>query len=102
MKINKAIKDNIIKVLSSYSGIEKIVLFGSRAQNQSQEISDIDLAIFGKNLSASDISIIRDDLEQNIKTPLKFDIIHFDALTKEFLKNNILKEGIVLYEHKKD
>jgi len=100
MKLDKKLRNEIVRLICRRKKVKKIVLFGSRATNQSRKVSDIDLAIFAKNLSAVDISLIKDDLEENIKTPLKIDLIHFEALTKKQLKNDILKEEVVLYESK--
>ena len=100
MTLDKRLADKIVRLIRSRKEIDKIVLFGSRANGQSRKTSDIDLAIFAKNLTSIDISLIKDDLEENIKTPLKIDVIHFEALTKEELKKDIINEGVVLYESK--
>lgn len=100
MTLNQTLLSQIIDVVNTRKKVNKIVLFGSRATNNAKRTSDIDLAVFGKNLSDGDVSLIRNDLEEEVKTPLKFDVVHFETLTKEGLKNDILKEGIVIYESK--
>ncbi len=100
MKLEKRLADEIVKLILSRKKVDRIVLFGSRVNGQSRKTSDIDLAILAKNLTATDISLIKDDLEENIKTPLKIDVIHFEGLTKQELKDEILKEGVILYESK--
>ncbi len=92
----------IIKLILAHKGLEKIVIFGSRANDSFKDNSDIDIAIFGKNWKDKDINIVKNSLEVFIKTPLKFDIVNFHNLKKPALKENILKEGRVLYESQED
>jgi predicted nucleotidyltransferase len=99
---SKELQKNIIETIVRYKRPEKIVIFGSRAQGNSQKTSDIDIAIFGKDWTDKDINLIKFNLDENIKTPLKFDVLNFYTLTKERLKDNILKEGEVIYECRED
>ena len=98
MSLPKEILDEIIRIVSKFKKVEKLLLFGSRATGDFKKASDIDLAIFGSAVSDRDMALMQDELEEKVITPLQFDIVHFDTLTKENLKNDILKEGIVLYE----
>ncbi len=95
--LNQNLLDNIISIIRQRK-VKKIVLFGSWARKTARRTSDIDLAIFEPGLSDTQTSLIRDELEEKVKTPLKFDVVHFDTLQKESLKNEILTEGIVIYE----
>ena len=96
--LDKNLLSEIVKIISRQRKVTKLVLFGSRVTKQVKKTSDIDLAVFGGGLSDRDLSLIRDELEETVKTPLKFDVVHFDTLSKENLKENILKEGVILYE----
>ena len=96
MNLNQTLISQIIEIVKIRKKVHKLVLFGSRAMNNAKRTSDIDLAVFGCDLSDSDLSLIRFDLEENIKTPLKFDVLHFESLTKESLKEDILMGEIVL------
>jgi hypothetical protein len=40
-------------------------------------------------------------LEEALKTPLKLDVVNFYDIGKEALKDNILKQGKVIYEYAK-
>lgn len=88
----------IIKLILAHKVPEKIVIFGSRAKNSFKNNSDIDIAIFGKSWKDKDVNIVKNSLEEFIKIPLKFDIVNFYNLKKIALKENIFKEGRVLYE----
>ena len=41
-------------------------------------------------------------LDEFIKTPLKFDLLNFYKIGKTKLKENILKEGRIIYDIRKD
>jgi len=95
-KITKAIVD----LINGYKKAEKIVIFGSRAGAGFSVTSDIDIAVFGREWSASDLNLVKHRLEEEVKTPLKFDLVNFYRLDKKDLKENILNQGVVIYESK--
>ena len=99
-QLSQALIHQIREIVLAQGKISKVVLFGSWATKSARKNSDIDLAIFGAALTSADINFIRSALEENVKTPLKFDVVHFDTLTKESLRKDILNEGIVIYESK--
>ena len=100
--LNKEIVSHIINIILSYKQPEKVSIFGSRGKGSCTETSDIDIAIFGKDWSDRDINLVKDMLENRIKTPLKFDVLNFYSIKKEGLKNNIVINGRVIYEKRKD
>ncbi len=104
-RVMKSIEDLIsviVSCLCSYKDVDKIVLFGSRANGYYRERSDIDLAVFSDQWTSSNINLAKDKLNEEVKTPLKFDLVLFSALTKELLKKDILTEGKVINESKKN
>ena len=102
MKLSKTIKQNIIKVILGHKKPQKIVIFGSRSAGTNSKTSDIDIAIFGKRWSDTDINVVKNLLEENVKTPLKFDVLNYYAVSKDTLKKNIIKTGKVIYDSGKD
>ncbi|MGL5616085.1 MAG: nucleotidyltransferase family protein [Sarcina sp.] len=91
-------EDLLIKlknIFSKFNSIEKVKLFGSRATGQFKETSDIDLCLFGE-VNHRDFSLIYFEIDE-LNTPLKFDLLNFNSLTKKELIDNILKEGIDIY-----
>lgn len=96
--LNREDKARIISVILARKKAEKIVLFGSRARNIFGRASDIDLAIVGKSWTDRDVNIVKNELEERIKTPLTFDIVNFYGVEKKSLKQNIAKEGVTLYD----
>ena len=102
IQLDQSFIHQIADIVSVQSKVGKVVLFGSWATKSARKNSDIDLAVFGQSLTSADINLIRSELEENVKTLLKFDVVHFDTLTKESLRKDILSEGIVIYESKAD
>ena len=99
--LNNALLNEIKKIIMGYKVPEKIVIFGSRAGRNFNETSDIDIAIFGRDWTDKDVNIVKDKIEECVKTPLKFDVVNFYGLTKKSLKENILK-GKVIYDSGKN
>lgn len=89
--------ESIVSILKSNPGIDKAFLFGSRAKGNNDPGSDIDIAIKGPNLKLNDI------LEASMKfedllLPYKLDLIIYDRINDEELKNHIDRVGIALFE----
>ena len=100
--IDENLLSKIVELILNYKMAEKIVIFGSRADMNFKNTSDIDIAIFGKDWEDRDINVIKFMLDETIKTPLKFDVLNFNNISKESLKANILNKGRILYDSRKD
>lgn len=100
--LNKELISQIVKLVLEHKKPEKIVIFGSRAEGSFKYNSDIDIAIFGKDWTDGDSSIVKFNLDEEIKTPLKFDVLNFYNISKASLKENILKKGRIIYDSGKD
>lgn len=98
--LNDKLRFELEKVFIKYSEIEKVLLFGSRARGDNKYNSDIDLCIFGEELTHSTLAKIDLDISE-LNTSLSFDILAFNELNKEELIKNILREGVVIYSGKK-
>ncbi|MGB6127908.1 MAG: nucleotidyltransferase domain-containing protein [Psychrilyobacter sp.] len=70
-------------------GVEKAIIFGSRASKKYKRTSDIDIAIFG-NFTSTEINLIRWDIEES-RIIYFVDLIHFERVTNEKFKNSILE-----------
>lgn len=76
-------------------GVQKIVLFGSRARKDNHEKSDIDLAIY----ECKDFGLFQEEIEEHVWTLLKFDLIDMNVSNRSIeLVNEIERDGVVLYE----
>lgn len=82
-----------IKDLAIKCGVEKVILFGSRARGDNKERSDIDLAIVGGNAALFTV-----EAEEEIQTLLMFDIVDLGGFVQEELRQSIEREGKIIYE----
>lgn len=96
---NKDIRTyNFFQLLTQLNFVEKIILFGSRARQDNQERSDIDIAIICPQASSSDWHTILNIIDE-ADTLLSVDCIRFDELQNSNpFKERIIKDGIILYE----
>jgi nucleotidyltransferase substrate binding protein (TIGR01987 family) len=85
--------------LRSLKYVQAIWVFGSRARDDNQERSDIDLAIICPTAMEDDWRNIN-SIIATADTLLNIDLIRFDTLKDERLKSAILSNHIVLFERK--
>ena len=81
--------------LSQIKEIETIKIFGSRAKGTFKNGSDIDIALFGEQITDKLIRHISFELEE-LPTPYKFDVIDYKTIDNENLKSEIDEFGIIL------
>ena len=80
--------------------VEKAMLFGSRAKGKAKRGSDVDLALWGKSLDRSallDLSVL---LNQEGHLPYQFDLVDFETIDNQALREHVERVGIVVYEKK--
>ncbi len=73
--------------------IKKVIVFGSRARGDFRRTSDIDIAVYGGNISGFMV-----DIEEEVRTLLKFDVVDLDKPMEQELLRSIVEEGKLLYE----
>lgn len=66
-------------ILKKYPEVEKVVIYGSRAKGNYRPGSDIDITLFGQDLTDSIRNRIASDLDDSY-SPYLFDISIFDKL----------------------
>ena len=95
--LDENIIEKIVNILKNYKEVESARIFGSRARGDFRKSSDIDIALFGENLSLSTNTKIFYDIDE-LYLPYKIDLINFNTLKeKDKLKENILNEGVEFY-----
>ena len=94
MNLSKRIINEIIDISKKYYGINKVVLFGSRARGDNELKSDIDLAVY----CDGDLSLFIEEVENTTHTLLEFDFLFIYNIVDDFFIEQVEKEGIVLYE----
>jgi len=87
------------EIFRKYKEVEKVILFGSRARGDNKYNSDIDICVVGEVMTHLTLAKINLDIN-DINTPLSFDLLSFNELNKKELINNILNEGVVIYNGK--
>ena len=92
---NENLYNEVISILRSH-GIKKILVFGSYARGEATPKSDLDLIVeFPKGTSLLDHIRIENELIEKLK--IKVDLISKNGISP-YLKDNIMKEAIVIYE----
>ena len=92
--------ETILKIHSAFvkfPEIEKVVIYGSRAKGNYRNGSDIDITLFGKELSHQILLRLMNEIDE-LNTPYMFDISIYDTLSSETLKEHINRVGLVFYE----
>lgn len=87
----------IKKALKNFKEIEKAIVFGSRAMGNYKKGSDVDIAIIGKEITSETIFKLDDYLNEVYPLPYFFDIIHYDLIINDKLKEHIDTEGKIIY-----
>lgn len=94
--LKKATIYDIIKVFSRYSGIEKAVIYGSRAKGNYRNGSDIDLTLFGSALTYEQLNRIETELD-DLLLPYSIDLSLFKHIDAPDLIDHINRVGKVFY-----
>ena len=92
--------DNVIEIISRFKEAESVIIFGSRALGNNDEGSDVDLAIIGRNVNDSTISKIKIAFEES-SSPFLFDIVDYNNIKNNKLREQIDKFGLNLYKQDK-
>ena len=90
------IPQRIVKEISFFAlknGIDRVILFGSRAGGNCTERSDSDIALCG-----GDFDAFYWDVRENIHSLLTFDLVNFDSEISEELKMEVERYGVTVYE----
>ncbi|SDD78517.1 nucleotidyltransferase domain-containing protein [Sporomusa acidovorans] len=91
----------IISVIEDFNEIEKAVIFGSRAKGNYKIASDVDIAIFGTDISFSTIARLHSMLEEEGPLPYFFDIVDYTHSTHKELKEHIDRNGKTIFDRHK-
>lgn len=95
--LEEKVIEDIINILKKYEEVESAKIFGSRARGDYRKASDIDIALFGNNLTHSINTKIFYEID-DLYLPYKIDLINFNSISPEnTIRDNILKEGVEFY-----
>ena len=82
-----------IRALAEKYQLRQVLLFGSRARGDFREKSDIDLAVRG-----ADAARFALDVDEETSTLLMFDVVDLDGCVSDALREEIARDGQVIYE----
>lgn len=88
--------EQINRVFAKYPQIKKAILYGSRANSNFKNGSDIDLTLKGKGLNLSVVNKISIELD-DLLLPYSFDISIFTKISNPDLVEHIKRVGVVFY-----
>ena len=91
MQIEEILQE-IIRICVNNS-VTKVILFGSRAKGTALERSDIDIAVYG-----GDFDHFYWDVKEKVHSLLMFDIVQADVAVSDELKQEIERDGVIIYE----
>ena len=94
--IKEELLNDLISIFKKYNNIEKVVVFGSRAQGSYKYNSDMDICIFGDESISNQLYKIQDEIDE-LYTPISFDILVYNKVGKQALKENIMNDGVEIY-----
>ena len=83
----------IIETLAANPKVERIVLFGSRATRTFTLTSDVDLALFGDDLTLSDQAALAEAVAE-LTVPQRVDLLIFHRIESQALREEIRKHGV--------
>ena len=86
----------ITDILSQFAEVREAILFGSRAKGNYKSGSDVDLAVKGP-ISKDVLSALLTAFEDSI-LPYFFDVVIYEHITNEALKEHIDRVGISIYK----
>jgi predicted nucleotidyltransferase len=86
----------IAGILKRYPEIDQAIIFGSRAMNRERKGSDVDIAVKGKELG-SIVPRLAGELNDESPLPYHFDIVDYDLIDNENLKDHIDRVGILIH-----
>lgn len=93
---NKIIED-FKEIFAKHEEIERACIFGSRAKGTYKKNSDIDIVLYGENLTHTINTKVYYEIE-NLYLIYMIDLINFNSLSeKDSLRENIIKEGVEIY-----
>ena len=89
-----------LKELTCNIGVERLIVFGSRACGDYEQYSDLDLAIDAPSFNRVDWVRIREKAYYDVRTVIQISIVDF-ASNPMRLQERIMNDGVVIYEQQK-
>jgi predicted nucleotidyltransferase len=88
-------------LLQSEKAVEQAIVFGSRAKGNYRNGSDVDIALKGENLDYRTVTHLSYLLNEETAMPYRFDLLNYQTLNNEALKEHINRVGKEIYSSRK-
>lgn len=89
--------EQLKSVFKNQQKIQKVVLYGSRAKGNFRAGSDIDLTLFGKDITLKTIFDIEEKIEE-LLLPYHIDLSIFDQIDNKELIEHIRRVGLIFFD----
>jgi len=89
--------EKLARALSRRPHVEKAVLYGSRAKGCFKPGSDIDLSLYGRELTSRELDEIASEIDE-LLLPYEVDLTLFAAIDHEALRAHIERVGVIVYQ----
>jgi hypothetical protein len=88
----------IKKLCSAHPEIEKAILYILRQTGEFALASDLEIALCGKNITKKTTDQVMDVIKNDGTNKVWFDIVHYEGLENQELRDYIDDNGIILYQ----
>lgn len=88
----------IVTCIKTREMINEALVFGSRAKGTYSKGSDIDIALKGNSVSHEDVREISMKLNEESYLPWHFDIINYNTIDNQNLREHIDRVGKLIYQ----
>lgn len=96
--IGAGVLATLVRTIAWHPRVERAVIYGSRGRGQPKYWSDIDLAVYGPELSVADRRALDWAMEEApIVYPVDFTYYH-SRYTTDALRRAIDRDGIIIYD----
>lgn len=85
-----------VRIFQRYPQIDEVLIFGSRAKGTDKPWSDFDLAVVAPAMSNEEFSRLWGEVD-GLELVFKVDLLHWDKLAPDRLKEKIREEGRRFY-----
>lgn len=85
------------EIFASIKGLDRVILYGSRAKDNYKPFSDIDITLDGHDLTEEDLTEVQYRLSES-SLPYFCDVSLLSKLTSPSLLDHIRRKGKTLYQ----
>lgn len=96
--LSREVVEKILKIISSFPEVERVILYGPRAKGVHRPGSDIDLVLVAPEMSFDQYLALYTQLEE-LDIPYFIDLTKYELLSEE-IKEHIARVGKEIYSKK--